>query len=253
MPKPIALQLYSLRDDLARGYASVIEKVARMGYLGVETHRFPGTTPQAAAQVFRDLGLTVTSAHAPMPLGDTINESLDIMGALGCTRLVFAYLPPERFKTVDSIRGACDEINAANEAARANGWTLLYHNHWAEYQRVHGRPAYQIMLEHLAPTVQLELDTYWIQTGGCDPVAVLREMGKRAPLVHIKDGPATVEANMVAVGDGVMDWQSIIRAAEESADWLIVELDRCASDMLTAVQRSYTYLTQKGFARGRQS
>jgi hypothetical protein len=56
---------------------------------------------------------------------------------------------------------------------------------------------------------------------------------------------------MTAVGDGVMDWPSVIQAGQGRAEWLIVELDRCATDMLEAVSRSYTYLTQKGYAHGR--
>ena len=32
---------------------------------------------------------------------------------------------------------------------------------------------------------------------------------------------------------------------------LIVELDRCATDMMEAVRKSYAYMTENGFARGK--
>lgn len=56
---------------------------------------------------------------------------------------------------------------------------------------------------------------------------------------------------MQALGEGVTDFQSIIDAGGEDVDWWIVELDRCATDMVEAVEKSYTFLTEKGFARGR--
>ncbi|MGD8857238.1 MAG: sugar phosphate isomerase/epimerase, partial [Chloroflexota bacterium] len=70
---------------------------------------------------------------------------------------------------------------------------------------------------------------------------------------HIKDGPAgpDTSADMVAVGDGNVDYPPIIAAADGSAEWLIVELDRCAGDMMTAVERSYRYLVGEGLGHGR--
>ncbi|MCB0231676.1 MAG: sugar phosphate isomerase/epimerase, partial [Anaerolineae bacterium] len=64
------------------------------------------------------------------------------------------------------------------------------------------------------------------------------------------DGPATEKDPMVAVGQGVMDFPAIIPAAT-GAQWLIVELDRCATDMMVAVDESYRYLTGEGLAHGR--
>jgi hypothetical protein len=69
-------------------------------------------------------------------------------------------------------------------------------------------------------------------------------------LLHIKDGPAVRGEPMVAVGDGVLDVPSIIQAGAGSTQWLIVELDACATDMMEAVEKSYDYLVGKGLARG---
>lgn len=108
-----------------------------------------------------------------------------------------------------------------------------------------------MLLEQLDPGIFFEVDTYWVKVAGHDPAAVLRQLGSRAPLLHIKDGPAdSTQAPMVAVGAGVMDWQAIIPAGS-AAEWLIVELDRCATDMLRAVTDSFTFLTQKGYGHGR--
>src|SRR5215207_5294881 len=208
MPKPIAVQLYSVRDALANDFDGIIRRIAAMGYAGVETAGFPATTPQAAALLFQSLRLQVPSAHSPLAL-------------LGCKYLVCAHIPPEEFKSLDQIKASCDRLNEANAIAQAAGYTLVYHNHWWEYQPLDGQYPYQIMAQQLDPTVGFEIDTYWVKTGGCDPVAVIEELGNRVPLLHVKDGPATTDEPMLAVGDGVMQFPPIIEAAE-SADWLIV-------------------------------
>ncbi len=252
MSVPIGVQLYSLRDSLATDFEGVIRKVAAQGYAGVESANaaYVSTTPQSAAKLFQELGLQVPSAHIGLPLGDKKNEVLDTMNLLGCKNLVCAHIPPEEFASEDRIKFHCEELNQADEVARANGMRLFYHNHWWEYrQQVNGRPAYKTMLKYVAPTVNFEVDTYWVQAGGANVIDIIREYGSRAPLLHIKDGSTNEKDSMVAVGDGIMDWSSIIPAAQP--EWLIVELDRCDTDMLEAVGRSYTYLTSKGYAHGR--
>jgi hypothetical protein len=92
MSAPIALQLYTVRDALAHDFVSVVKKVANIGYAGVETAAFPGTTPREARKLFDDLGLTVSSAHSSLPVGERKNEVLDLMAELGCKRLVSAAL-----------------------------------------------------------------------------------------------------------------------------------------------------------------
>lgn len=54
---------------------------------------------------------------------------------------------------------------------------------------------------------------------------------------------------MVALGDGRQDIAAILAAADPNVlEWAIVELDACATDMLTAIQDSYTYLIRNQLA-----
>ena len=70
MTTPIALQLYTIRDLLAQDFEGTIRKVSDMGYLGVETANMFGRSPASAAKLFGELGMTVSGAHSPLPLGD---------------------------------------------------------------------------------------------------------------------------------------------------------------------------------------
>lgn len=253
MTPPIALQLYTLRDLLAQDYEGTIRKVAEMGYTGVETANMFGGSAAAAAKLFAELGLTVTSAHSPLPLGDQKQEVIDTIGALGCQRLIQAWQPPELFQSLDGIRKVCDSLNEASAVAKANGFQVGYHNHWFEFELLENRTAFDIMLDHLDTNVFLEVDVYWVRTAGQNPAEVVRRLGSRAPLLHIKDGPCQIDAPMTALGEGIVDIPGVVAAGAGETEWLIVELDQCATDMLEAVSKSYQYLIDRGLARGNKN
>jgi sugar phosphate isomerase/epimerase len=251
MPAPIALQLYTVRELLAKDFSGVVTQIAGMGYAGVETAGLYGASPSDARSLFDSLGLTVCSAHMPLPLGDKKNEVLDTLAALGCKYFALGGTPRD-LRTADQVRRACDTFNAAQAVAAEHGLTFALHTHWWEFEKIEdGRTVFQALLDELDPRVQLELDVYWAQTAGADPAALVRALGRRTPLLHIKDGPCIVGQPMVAVGDGRLDFTAIVQASAETAQWLIVELDECAGDMLAAVRKSHQYLVGKGLARGK--
>lgn len=253
MTTPIALQLYTIRDLLAQDFEGTIRRVADMGYMGVETANMFGESPASAARLFGELGLTVTSAHSALPLGDNKQEVIDTMGALNCKRLVVPSQPPDKFKSLDGIMSICDSLNEGAAVARAHGLQVGYHNHWFEYEPLENLIPIDVMLEQLDPDVFLEVDVYWVQTAGQNPVEVVRRLGSRAPLLHVKDGPCQIEAPMTALGEGVVDIPGVVAAGAGLTEWLVVELDRCATDMMEAVRRSYRYLIGKGLGRGNEN
>ena len=253
MTTPIALQLYTLRDLLAQDYEGTVRKVADMGYVGVETASLFGDSPASAAKLFSELGLEVSSVHGELPLGDKKQEVIDTMSVLNCKRLILPWQQPELFQSPDGLKKVCDSLNEGAAVAKANGFQVGYHNHWFEYEPLENRIPMDLMIEYLDPDVFLEVDVYWVQTAGQDPVQVIRRLGSRAHLLHIKDGPCQIEEPMTALGEGVVDIPGVVAVGAASTEWLIVELDRCATDMLEAVRKSYQYLVGKGLARGNKN
>jgi sugar phosphate isomerase/epimerase len=239
----IALQLYSIRENIAKlGYQEGVRTIAEMGYRAVETAGFPGTNPQKAAKLFQDLGIKVVSAHTGTPIGNDKNKILDELAVLGNPKLVCSQIGPEDVKTLDSIKALCARLNEGYEASRENGVVFGIHNHWWEFGQVNGRNVHEFMVELLDPGIFFEIDTYWAKVGGADPIRVINNLSDRVPLLHIKDGPGTREAAMQAIGQGVMDFPALMKEAGSKVEWLIVELDRCDTDMLTALKESYNYL-----------
>jgi sugar phosphate isomerase/epimerase len=249
MAAPIAIQLYTVRDALARNFKAVVTQIAEMGYVGVETAGFPGVTVDEASDLFADLGLEICSLHTQLPLGKQKNQVIELAHELEVRRVVTS-TPRDAFESMDALKGLCDRWNQASHIAEENGLELGLHNHWWEFQKVEGRPGFEVLVEELNEAIFFQVDTYWVNTGGGDSVQVVEELGERAPLLHIKDGPCDVEQDMVAVGEGAMDIPPIIEASHGTCDWLIVELDRCATDMMDAVDKSYEYLVGNELARG---
>jgi sugar phosphate isomerase/epimerase len=250
-PTPISVQLYTLRDEAAADFPAVIERLARIGYAGVEPAGFHGMAPRELRRRVEAAGMVVSSAHITLPVGDSANEILDVQQEIGAEDVVVAFLPPDRFADSDQIFVTADQLNRARENVTARGMRLGYHNHnWEFSTRIDDRPAYEILFEQLHSEIFAEVDVYWAQVGGSDPVEVVRSLGSRARLLHIKDGPAdSPKSAMTAAGAGVIDIAGIAGVAD--AAWYIVELDRCETDMFEAVEQSYEYLVGEGLARGR--
>jgi sugar phosphate isomerase/epimerase len=250
MPTPISIQLYTVRNVITeRDYASVVKEIADIGYTAVEPAGFPKSSAAEAAAIFRDLGLQVSSGHFPMPIGDAKNQVLDDARTIGCTHLVSGK-GPDDYKTPDLVKQTCDDFNQAAAVAAENNMQFSIHNHWWEFETVDGQRPFDRMLEYLNPNVGFQVDTYWVKIGGSDPAEIVKQLGPRAPLLHIKDGPGVKGEPHLAAGSGVMDFAAIDQAGGDNSKWWIIELDDCATDMMEAVRQSYVYLTGEGLATG---
>ena len=256
MAAQIGLQLFTVREQLARDVPETLARVAAMGYAGVETAFFDEAVPlDTAARALRAAGLPVFAAHVPLPLRAGRDFARRTAEAFGCRRVVWHGWPrDDRYDNLDSIRRLAADFNAAGANAAADGLTLGIHNHWWECEPVEGRVPYRVLLEELDPAIFVEFDAYWARAGGLDPAAFAVDLGARMPLLHLKDGPAVKEEprRMVALGTGALDIPPILRAAGERLEWAIVELDRTETDVFEAVARSYDYLLGLGLAGGAQ-
>lgn len=238
---PVALQLYSLRESLAADPRGTIQRVAAMGYRGVEPFGLTRESAKAQKALFDEFGLQVPSVHAPLHVPDRADEALAVAEILGCERVASGY-GPESFATLAAIDASSDGFNRAHALAAAHGLRYGIHNHWWEFEPVAGEMPYRRLLETLDSAIRFEVDVYWVQAAGLDPLAVLHDLGARAETLHLKDGSTIKEDPMTALGTGAVDIRGITEATRHTADWWIVELDRCATDMFTAVHESLTYL-----------
>jgi sugar phosphate isomerase/epimerase len=147
------------------------------------------------------------------------------------------------------VQAVARELNDIASWAADRGLRLGYHNHDFELSSlIGGRPALEVLADALDDRVVLEVDTYWAAVGGQDVPALLGRLGERVRYLHVKDGPAVDRDDfMTAVGSGRLPVAEIL-AACPSAEWHVVELDRCATDVLTAAGDSLAWLSAQGLA-----
>jgi sugar phosphate isomerase/epimerase len=257
MALPLALQLYSLREDAAQDFPKVLETVAEMGYRGVEFAGLHDHDPEEIAKLVADLGMEAVSAHMGAATEENVNEIADTAKALGLRHVVAGGGPPD-FESEDTIGALAQRLETSARLLEPHGLGMGCHNHWWEFDHeVAGRCPHDILM---AETEKLfaQLDVYWAAFGGHDPVEVIQRNVGRVNLLHIKDGdlvrneegrPANPHT---AVGAGKVDIPAVVAAGEAAGtEWLIVELDHCATDMEEAVRESAAYMLSSGLAEGR--
>ncbi len=265
----IGFQLYTVRHQLEKDFAGTIHKVADMGYVGAEMYPLPSsTTPEQAVKVFKDAGLKIFSMHTDMPVGDERENILKLADLYQCDHIVYPGWPKgldttnpdlykqtaEIFSTLDKVKQRSDLYAEIGAFFAKKGLHFGVHNHWWEFETTNGVIPFYYFKDHLDSTVFFEIDTYWAKTGGVDPAKAVADFGQRAPFLHIKDGPAkkgdTMYAN-VPVGQGSMDFPSIVKAGGKNIQWMIVEFDEYGGNIFEGLQQSYAYLTKKGLAKGK--
>ena len=241
MPKPIGVQLYTVRDQLTNDRDGVLRRIAEIGYRAVEPYD-PTDDPSGFRRVVDDLGLTVAATHAIALLKREPAEVFDAVATIGTDLVIVpAGIPHEDFTTRDGVARAADLLNGLAQQAAAHGLRLGYHNHWWEIEpRIDGEHAIEVLAGLLAPEVFLEVDTYWAAVGGAQVPDLLRRLGDRVVALHVKDGPVRKDEPHTAVGRGAMPVAEILAARPDA--WRIVELDSCATDVLDALADSHAYL-----------
>ena len=248
---PISVQLYSLRDAAAKDFPGTLKAVAETGFIGIEFAGFYGYDTAEIAKLVKSLGLTVSSAHAPLATKETINELVDTYSQFGVKILVSGFGPND-FKTLDDVKASAEKFQTAAELLKPHGLSFAIHNHNWEFESLPtGEVPYDVMMA-AAPDAGSELDVYWALVGGHNPAEVIAKYATRLPLLHIKDGTVGEGRKFTAAGDGVVDLVAAINAADPAiTKWLTIEIDAIEGDMLAAIQKSYRYLVGNGLADGK--
>jgi sugar phosphate isomerase/epimerase len=252
MPKhPIAVQMYSLRDNVAANYVGTLRAVAELGYSAVELVTLGDFKASELRTELDTLGLQVAGMHVAL---DRLEHDLDAaiadVLALGGRKIVCPWLPPERRGSADIYHALAKTLNRVGRACQAKGLQLCYHHHDFEFQHFDDTTGLAIIFGETDPAlVQAELDVYWAAFAGVDPVGLLRRMSGRVPLVHLKDMAADQSRTFAEVGHGVLDFPAILAACDDAGvEWFIVEQDQSARPPLESVGMSLTYLRSLGRA-----
>ena len=149
-------------------------------------------------------------------LEKNLSTVIEYYKAIGSPFVICPKWPPERCKTEADWAATGRSLGDMARNLNAAGLGFGYHNHDFEMAKYPGGAILDIMFAHAGLGLQCELDTFWVQYAGDDPVARIRRFAGRLPLVHVKDMQAGSEKRFAPVGTGIMDWKAILPAAEQA-------------------------------------
>jgi sugar phosphate isomerase/epimerase len=242
---PFALQLYTVRDHLQRDVPGTLKRVKEAGYEHVELAGLGGQSAEEYGYLLADAGLSAVSNHFGFDVvtQDT-NKVIEDTEALGLAFAVVPWVGGEMCPDKAAWIRCAKAMDTAGEKLRDAGITLCYHNHAHEFERYDGQPVLELIYETAAPeNLAAQIDAYWAQFGGDDPVRLLRKYAGRCPLLHVKDMEAQEPHTFTEVGRGILDWPAIFAAAKDAdVRWYIVEQDECRGDSLESARISAEFM-----------
>jgi sugar phosphate isomerase/epimerase len=242
---PVALQLYTVRDQTAQDFEGTVRKVAEMGYDGVQ-FAGRGLPHKEMKALLKELDLQVAGGHEPLGL---LEEDLETLiqeyKEMGSKDLVLPSIPGE-WREADDFDPLFAALNEIGKTCYENDMRFSYHNHDFEFKiKIGDQTFFDALYAATDPRyVQAEIDVYWVYFAGLDPVDVIRKYAGRCPLIHMKDMPTDFTemerpARFAEVGEGQLDMQAIMAACEESGvEWYVVEQDRCERPSLESAEIS---------------
>ena len=259
----LGIQLYTVRDDLAKDFEGTLKKVHDIGLRVVQSNLvMNGRQALELRKIYDSFGFTWDSIHASGPaLRDTAQATVDQSRAVGIKNITcsFPLYPTDRAilmagAPLDDWKRNADTFNKVGALCKAAGMTFAFHNHSLEFKTIDGVPVFDTLLAYTdPPLVSMEMDIGWVLASGADPVAYLTKYPKRFTAVHIKD--LTSESipntnnkmNSAIIGTGLVDWKATLAAARKAAvsrAYLEIEEPYNPSP-LGMVEASFKYLKGK--------
>ncbi|MDP9350985.1 MAG: sugar phosphate isomerase/epimerase [Chloroflexota bacterium] len=224
----IALQLYTVRERTAQDFIGTLRQLADMGYRSVEFAGYGDNSVQDLRSALDEYGLQAVSAHVPFShMENNTQQALQELQTLGCSHAVVPGIPQDRRATAEQVRALAETFNHLGQACKEQGLQFGYHNHAHEFEPLDGSTMFDIIAEGTDPgLVNLELDLFWAQYGGVDPIGLLQRHAGRMPLLHFKDMENDTERSDAPVGAGILPYEEYIAAAKAAgAQVFIVEQD----------------------------
>lgn len=254
----VGLQLYSLRDRFAKDVPGTLDLVKSWGVKDVE---LAGTYDMPPAEFRKQLearGLTAVSAHYPYEqFRDHVEDIATEAKALGLKYVGCAWIPHQGDFDEKTCREAIEVFDRAGAALAKHGLRFFYHTHGYEFQPYKDETLFDVLVKGTDPkVVTFEMDVFWIVFPGQDPAKLLAKYGSRFELMHVKDmrkgtqtgslAGGTDVTNDVAVGEGLMNWPSILRAAKlANVKYYFIEDE--SPSVVEQVPRSLAYLSKATF------
>lgn len=261
----VGLQLYTVRDEMAKDVPGTLKKLSDMGYKNLEMAsyadgKFYGFAPADFKKMVNDLGMEIISSHTSVEAQGITLESAKKMAedhaALGVKYCVQPWIE-EKDRNVEMYKKMIADWNQVGAVMKEAGIQFGYHNHNFEFKPTEDGliPYYDIFMKEMdASLITMELDMYWATKAGQDPVEMFNKYPGRFQLFHFKDMAQqsapfydVIKDDITSVGAGLIDFKRIYAARETAGmKYLFVEDDNQGNGKpFEAVEISINNITSK--------
>lgn len=255
MDKRIGAQFYTIRDYIQNieDFDKSCKKIAQIGY---KTVQISGTPLKAKEmrEVLDKYNLQALTSHRSFTdFQNNLDEIIDYNKTIGADLCGVGIMPGECAESIDTLKVFIKDANKICETLKKENMFFGYHNHSMEFRKFDNKNIIDFLISETDPEIfNFIVDVYWVQVGGKNPPEIISRLGKRAMAIHFKDYIVNDKewgrAEMTEIGNGNLDWDSIIKACDNSgARWAFVEQDVCPADPFDSLKISYDYLVKKGF------
>ncbi len=254
---PIGIQLWSIRDALAKDTKGTLTQLSKQGYKYVEGFGFNagkwfGMTPSEMKKTLSGLGMSMRSSHQMLTTKDFTNKTLsddfkkavDAAAEVGQRYVICPYMANED-RNKESVKVLCEAFNKAGELVKSKGMIFGYHNHAFEFDtRIDDMPMYRHILDNTDPKlVVMEMDLCWVVRGKYNPIDWFKLYPGRFHALHMKDLASQDKDNSCIIGDGIVNFKEIIANQKLGGVKLfIVELEHYKNSSVEDVAVCYKNL-----------
>jgi sugar phosphate isomerase/epimerase len=241
---PVGLELYSVRDQLAKDLMGTVKGVAQMGYQGVEffSPYYNWTTDQAKEirKLMDDLKIKCYSTHNGLkslsPEG--IDKAIELNTIIGSKYIVLA--SAGKVENLDGWKKVAETLTTANDKMKKSGMHTGFHNHQTEFMPLEGKRPMEVLAANTPKDVMLQLDVGTCVHAGSDPVAWINANPGRIKSLHLKDwSKEEGKGYRVLFGEGDAPWKKIFEAAEKKGgvEYYLIEQEGSAFPSMETAEK----------------
>lgn len=240
---PIGVEMFSVRNELAKDLNGSVTAVAKMGYQGLEFFApYMQWTPDKAKEVRKlmdDLKIVCYSTHnGPNSFTTQLDKAVELNTILGSKYIVMA--SAGKVVGLDGWKKVGETLSQGNEKFKASGIHAGYHNHQAEFKPLDGGLPMEVIAANTPKDVMLQFDVGTCLEAGYDPVTWINKNPGRIKCIHCKDWSADkTKGYKILFGEGEAKWKDIFKAAEKKGglEYLLIEQEGHALPPFEAIQK----------------
>ncbi len=254
----IGAQMYTVNKHVntLEGIDASFKKVKEIGYDIVQLSGMCEFDPNWMKDELAKYDLKAVITHiAPQKMMEDVDKVIADHKIFGCTHIGMGGMPVDMRGSIEGYEKYRDTFVPIAKRMQEQGATLMYHNHWFEFDDIYGKNLLERMAEDFPEgSIGFTLDCGWAAYAGQDVVELIGKLSGKLSCIHLKDfadkpedGSITTQAYLRPIFEGKLDYDAYLKALEAAGtEYAIVEQDWCyGEDEFECLRRSFVNVTSR--------